>query len=215
MGLDVDDVNRRLRSLFGQYEDSSQEAWVEILERNPKTVDDIAPIVRKVRNRAIKQYLNKKHREESLQKPLGRSGNENFTLESILESPARANADGTDKDYDDHDSLYGKMVDFLIGEYLRQKEENLGLKGKEMEIKAERLKLRKETLAFKRDRFESWKNLMEEKGKQKEELLRLKVQLQREKLEFRKQRFLAKKISDATSDLVRRNSADPTGLGAG
>jgi len=194
MGLDVDDVNRRLRSLFGQYEDSFQEAWVEILERNPQTVDDIAPIVRKVRNRAIKQYLNKKHKEESLQRPLGRDGNEGFTLESIVESPARGNADATDKDSDDRGSLYRKMVDFLIGEYTRQKEENLELKRKETGLKAERLKLRKETLAFTRDRFESWKNLMEEKGKQKEELLRLKVQLQREKLEFRKERFLARKI---------------------
>jgi hypothetical protein len=162
MGLDVDDVNRRLRSLFGQYEDSFQEAWVEILERNPQTVNDIAPIVRKVRNRAIKQYLNNKRREESLQRPLGRNGNESFTLESILESPTRGNADGTDKDCDDRNSLYRKIVDFLIGEYMRQKEENLGLKREEMELKAERLKLRKETLAFKRDCFESWKNLMEE-----------------------------------------------------
>ena len=54
MGLDVDEVNRRLRSLFGRYEDSLQEAWVAILERNAQTVDDIAPIVRKVRSNAIK-----------------------------------------------------------------------------------------------------------------------------------------------------------------
>ena len=36
VGLDVDDVNRRLRSLFGQYEDSFQEAWGRYLNATPK-----------------------------------------------------------------------------------------------------------------------------------------------------------------------------------
>ena len=101
MGLDVNDVNRRLRPLFGQYEDRLQEARMEILERNPQTIDDLGPIVRKVRNRAIKQYLNKKYREESLHRPLGQNGDGNFTLESILESPTNENAEGMDEDSDD------------------------------------------------------------------------------------------------------------------
>jgi hypothetical protein len=193
MRLDVDDVNRRLRPLFGQYEDSFQEAWVKILERNPRTIEDLGPIVRKVRNKAIKQYLNKKHREESLHRPLGQNGDGSFTLESILGSPTDENGGGVDQDSNDGNGLYRKIVDFLIGEYLRQKDENLKLKRKEIELKAERLRLREESLAFKRDRFESWKNLMEEKGKQKEDLLRLRVQLQREKLESRKERSPGRK----------------------
>jgi hypothetical protein len=86
MGLDARDVNRRLRSLFGQYEDSLQEAWVQVLERNPQTIGEITPIARKVRNKAIKQYLSKKYKEESLHRPLGRNGDVSFTLESILEA---------------------------------------------------------------------------------------------------------------------------------
>lgn len=38
MGLDTNDVNKCLQPLFGQYEDSFQDAWVEILERNTQTL---------------------------------------------------------------------------------------------------------------------------------------------------------------------------------
>jgi hypothetical protein len=193
-GLDANDVNRHLRPLFGQYEDSFQDAWVEILERNPETINEVTPIVRKVRNRAIKQYFNKKYREESLHRPLGQNGDGSFTLESILEGPStNEDADPMQEGSNDSNSLYKKIVDFLIGEYLRQKNENLELKRKEIDLKAERLRLRGESLKFKRDRFESWKQLMEEKGKQKEHLLRLKIQLRREELEFRKEQFLVRK----------------------
>ena len=122
--------------------------------------------------------------------PLGKDGDEGFTLESILESPTtNENADERD---DGSDGLYKKIVDFLIGEYFKQKNENIELKRKEIELRAERLKLREESLKFKKDRFESWKKLMEEKGKQKDYQSRLEVQLQREKLEFRKEQFLLK-----------------------
>jgi hypothetical protein len=195
MALDARDVSRHLRSLFGQYEDSFQEAWLEILERNPQTITEIAPIVRKVRNRAITQYLNKKYREESLHRPLGRNGNGSFTLESTLESPSSdENTDSMDEDRSDSAKLYKKMVDFLIGEYVRQKNENLELKKKEIDLKTERLRLRGESLKFKRDRFESWRQFMEEKGKEKERLLRLKAQLRREELELRNERFLLGKL---------------------
>jgi hypothetical protein len=198
MGLDANEINRHLRSLFGQYEDSLQEAWVEVLERNPQTISEITPIARKVRNKAIKQYLNKKYREESLHRPLGRNGDGSFTLESILEgSSTNENADPMDKDSDDDDSnsLYKNIVNFLIGEYLRQRNENFELKRKGVDLKAERLRLRGEWLKFKKDRFESWRQLMEEKGKEKERLLRLKVQLRREELEFRKEQFLVRKTN--------------------
>lgn len=197
MGLDANDVDRHLRSMFGQYEDSLQEAWVQVLERNPQTMSEITPIAKKVRNEAIKKYLNKKYREESLHRPLGRNGDGSFTLESILEgSLANENADPTDKDSDDDsNSLYKKIVDFLIGEYLRQRNENCELKRKGADLKVERLRLRGEWLKFKKDRFESWRQLMEEKGKEKERLLRLKVQLRREELEFRKEKFLVRETN--------------------
>jgi hypothetical protein len=194
MGLDANDVNRHLRSLFGQYEDSIQEAWVKILESNTQTMSDVTPIVRKVKNKAITQYLNKKYREESLQRPLGRNGDGSFTLESILESPStNENADPMDEDSNDSNSLYKKIVDFLIGEYLRQRNENIELKRKGVDLKAERLRLRGEWLKFKKDRFESWRQLMEEKGEEKERLLRLKVQLRRQELEFRNEQILVRK----------------------
>ena len=195
MGLDANDVNRHLRSLFGQYEDSLQEAWVQVLERSPQTIGEITPIARKVRNKAIKQYLNKKYREESLHRPLGRNGDGSFTLESILEdSSINENADPMNNDSDDdRDSLYKKIVNFLIREYLSQRRENFELKRKGVDLKAERLRLRGEWLKFKKDRFESWRQLMEEKGKEKERLLRLKVQLRGEELEFRKEQILLRK----------------------
>ncbi len=189
MNLNETEVNNYLHPFLGRYEDSFQQAWVDILECNPQTLEEITPIIRRVRNKAIKQYMNEKYREESLYKPIGKNGDEKFTLESILASPE--NEDTEDRDNGDN-GLYKKIVDFLIGEYFKQKNENLELKRKEIELKEERLRLRREGLEFKRDRFESWKKLMEEKGKQKESQFKLEVQLQREKLEFKKEQFYLK-----------------------
>jgi hypothetical protein len=189
MNLNETEVNRYLQPFLERYEDSFQQAWVDILESNPQTLEQITPIIKKVRNKAIKQYMNKKYREESLYKPIGKNGDEKFTLESILASPE---SEDTEDSGNGDKGLYRKIVDFLIGEYLKQKNENLELKRKDIELKAERLRLRREWLEFKRDRFESWKKLMEEKGKQKENQFKLKVQLQREKLEIRKGRFYFK-----------------------
>jgi hypothetical protein len=190
MGLSENDVNNYLKPIFGQFEDSFQEAWVEILERNPQTIDDVGPIVRKVRNKAIKQYLEKKYKEDSLHKPLGRDGDGAFTLESILASPTQENNDEKD---DRNDDIYRKMVDFLIGEYLAQKNENLELKRQEIQLRTERLRIREETLRFKKDRYDSWRRLMEERGKQKIHQTALMVQLQRKKLELRKELALLKR----------------------
>jgi len=186
MRLDEHEINSYLQPFLGQYEDSFQQAWVDILESNPQTLEEITPIIRRVRNKAIKQYFNKKYREVSLYKPIGKNMDERFTLESILEIPPNENNEDQD---DGNNDLYRKIVDFLMGEYFSQKKENLELKRKETELKTQRLRLREELLKFKRDRFESWKKLMEDKGKQKENQSRLEVQLQREKLEFRKEQF--------------------------
>jgi len=206
MALDARDVNRHLRSLFGQYEDSFQEAWLEILKRNPQSIAEITSIARKVRNRAITQYLNKKYREESLHRPLGQTGS--FTLESILESPSpTGEADPMHGDDSGSTSLYEKIVDFLIGEYMKQKNENLELKKKEIYLKSERLRLRGEWLKFKKDRFESWRHLMEEKGKEKEALLRLKVEIRKAELEFKKEQLLVRKTKARKKDQVGRRAA--------
>jgi hypothetical protein len=189
MPLDENEINRYLQPLFGQYPDSFQEAWVEILEGNPETIDEIAPIARKVKNRAIKRYLEKKYKEENLQKPLGSDGDERFTLESVLASPVNENTAETDEG---SNALYAKIVDFLIVEYSKQKAENVELRRRQIHLKSEKLRLREESLKFKKDRFESWRNLMEEKGRQKENLARLKAQLQREKLEFQRELLLSK-----------------------
>jgi len=186
MKLHATDVNNYLQPSLGQYEDSFQQAWVDILESDPQTVEEITPIIRKVRNKAIKQYWNRKCREVSLHKPIGKNGDERFTLESILETPTKQNTEEGDNG---NNGLYKKIVDFLMGEYFSQRKENLELKAKETELKAARLRLREESLKFKRDRFESWKKLMEDKGRQKENQSRLEVQVQREKLEFRKKQF--------------------------
>src|SRR4030042_7037668 len=189
MRLDEHEINSCLQPFLGRYEDSFQQAWVDILESNPQTLEEITPIIRRVRNKAIKQYLNKKYREESLYKPIGKNMDERFTLESILENPANEN---TEDKGDGNNGVYRKIVDFLMGEYFSQKKENLELKRKETELKAQRLRLREELLKFKKDCFESWKKLMEDKGKQKENQSKLEVQLQREKLEFRKEQFYLK-----------------------
>lgn len=186
MRLNENEVNNYLQTHLGQYEDSFQQAWLEIVERDPQTFDEIPPITRRIRNRALKQYLNKKFREQSLYDPIGRNGDERFTLESILQSPTN---ESNQEQGNGSNGLYEKIVDFLIGEYLSQKNENLAFKRKELDLKEERLRLREESLKFKRDRFESWKQLMEEKGREKENRLRLKVQLRREVLEFRKEQF--------------------------
>jgi hypothetical protein len=190
MKLNEAEVNNYLKPFLGRYEDSFQQAWVDILECNPQTLEEITPIIRRVRNKALRQYMNKKYREESLYKPIGKNKDEKFTLESILQAPG--NEDSEDRD-DGDNGLYKKIVNFLIGEYFKQKNENVELKRRDVELKAERLRLRGELLKFKRDRFESWKKLMEDKGKQKEKQFKLKVKLQREKLELKKEQFYLKK----------------------
>jgi hypothetical protein len=189
MNLNETEVNDYLQPFLGRYEDSFQQAWVDILEINPQTLEGITPIIRRIRNKAIKEYMNKKYIEKSLCTPIGKNGGKTFTLESILASPEN---EDTDDSVNGNNALYKKIVDFLIGEYFKQKNENLELKRKDVELKAERLRLRREWLKFKKDRFQSWKKLMDEKGKQKENQFKLKVQLQRDKLEFRKGRFYFK-----------------------
>jgi hypothetical protein len=202
MNLNEVEVNNYLKPFFGRYEDSFQEAWVDILKCNPQNLEEITPIIKRVRNKDIKEYMNKKYREVSLYKPIGKNRDEKFTLESILESPG--NEDIEDKD-NGNESLYKKIVDFLIGEYFIQKKENLELKRRDVELKAERLRLRREWLRFKKDRFESWKKLMEDKGRQKENQFKLEVQLQRKKLEFKKEQFyLKEKKRTAKEENYRR-----------
>jgi hypothetical protein len=189
MNLNETELNNYLKPFLGRDEDSFQEAWVRILESKPQTLEEVTPIIRKVKSKEINQYLNKKYREVSLYTPAGKNRDEKFTLESILVSPG--NEDTEDKENGDN-GLYKKIVDFLIGEYFKQKNENLELRRKDIELKAERLRLREEGLKFKRDRFESWKKLMEDKGRQKENQFKLAVELQREKLEFKKEQSYLK-----------------------
>jgi hypothetical protein len=127
MNLNETEVNDHLQSFLRRDGDSFQQAWVDILETDPKTVDEITPIIRKVRNKAIKQYWNKKYKEVSLYKPIGKNGDEKFTLESILESPTNETTEESDNG---DNGLYKKIVDFLLGEYFSQKKENLELKKK-------------------------------------------------------------------------------------
>jgi len=190
MNLNEAEVNNYLQPFLGQYEDSFQEAWVKILESKPQTLEEIRPIVKKVRSKEINQYLNKKYREVSLYTPIGKNRDERLTLESILGDPGNQDCEDGNNG---NNELYKKMVDFLIGECVKQKNENRELRRRDIDLKTERLKLRHECLTFKRDRFESWKKLMEEKGEQKENRFRLQVQLQREKLEFRKEQLSLKR----------------------
>jgi hypothetical protein len=55
MRLNEHEINSYLKPFLGQYEDSFQQAWVDILESNPQTLEEITPIIRRVRNKAIKQ----------------------------------------------------------------------------------------------------------------------------------------------------------------
>jgi len=57
MKFNETEVNNYLQPLFGRYEDSFQQAWVDILECNPQTLEEITPIIRRIRNKAIKQYF--------------------------------------------------------------------------------------------------------------------------------------------------------------
>jgi len=70
MKLNETEVNNHLQSLLGRDGDSFQQAWVDVLEADPQTLEEITPIIRWVRNKAIKQYWNRKYREVSLHKPI-------------------------------------------------------------------------------------------------------------------------------------------------
>ena len=209
MKLDETEVNGRLRSLLGRDGDNFQQAWLDTLEVDPQTLEEITPIARRVRNRAIKQYWNKRSREVSLYKPIGKNGDERFTLESILAAPPASET--TEESGNGSNDLFKKIVGFLMGECISQRNENLRLKSKEIEFKAERLRLREERLRFERDRYESWKTLMEEKGRQKENRFKIRIQLQRERLELRKQEFDFKKRRRTRYAYYKRAQNHPIG----
>lgn len=198
MKLDVNEISNYLQNYFDKYEDSVQQAWLEILERDPQTIEDIAPIARKIKNKAIRHYLHKKYREQSLYEPLGRGGDGGFTLESILACPIPEQEGTIDIG---GNTLYMKIVDFLISQYMSQKEEIIAFKKQKMEQKAQRIKIREEELQFKKERFESWKKLMEDKGREKESRLRLKIQIQRERLEFKKEQSTLRGKREISGDV--------------
>ncbi len=89
-----------------------------------------------------------------------RIGDEKFTLESILESPGDEN---TEDNENGNNGLYKKIVDFLMGEYFNQKNENLELKREQdnhkhklsSEIRLRTIKLKREQLKFKKGRQEN------------------------------------------------------------
>ncbi len=200
MNLNENEVNNYLQPFFGRYKDSFQQAWVEILECNPQTLEEITPIIRRVRNKDIKEYMNKKYREESLYKPIGKNRDEKFTLESILESPG--NEDTEDKE-NGHNAIYKKMADFLIGEYLDQKNRNLELRRERDNhkhrlssvIRLRTIKLKREELKFKKRRQEDrhrryilsvmcYLYYLNQKGRNLE-LKRREVELKAERLRLR------------------------------
>jgi hypothetical protein len=85
MKLNETEVINHLQPFLGQHEDSFQQAWVDILEADPQTIEEITPIIRRVRNKAIKQYWNRNAKGQLCQ-PIDKNGDERFTLEST-ESP--------------------------------------------------------------------------------------------------------------------------------
>ena len=211
MNLNETEVNNYLRPFFGGYEDSFQQAWVEILESKPQTLEEVTPIIRRVRNKDIKEYMNKKYREVSLYTPIGKNRDEKFTLESILESPGNENTE--DRDDGDND-LYKKIVDFLMGEYFSQKNENLELRREQdnhkhklsSEIKLKKIKLKREELKFKKRRQEDrhrryilsvmcYLYYLNQKGRNLElkrrdvELKAERLRLREELLKFKRDRF--------------------------
>jgi len=211
MKLNETEVNNYLKPFLGRDEDSFQQAWVDILECNPQTLEEVTPIMRSVRNKAIKQYLNKKYREVSLYTPIGKNGDEKFILESVLEAPGNENTE--DKE-NGHNAIYKKMADFLIGEYFSQKNENLELRREQdnhkhklsSEIKLKKIKLKREELKFKKRRQEDrhrryilsvmcYLYYLNQKGRNLElkrrdvELKAERLRLREELLKFKRDRF--------------------------
>jgi hypothetical protein len=87
--------------------------------------------------------------------PIGKNRDEKFTLESVLETPVNENTE--DKENGDN-GLYKKIIDFLMGEYFNQKNENLELRRERdnhkhrlsSEIRLRTIKLKREELKFKK-----------------------------------------------------------------
>ncbi len=186
MNLNPAEINNYLQSFLARNEDAFQDVWLKILESQPQTLEEITPIAMRIRRKEINQYLNRKYKEVSLNTPIGKNGDENLTLESILRSPENENPEDRDNN---NNGLYKKIVDFIIGEYLRQKNESIELKKRNFELKVEKLRLGRDWLNFKKTRFESWKKVMEDKTEQRENQFRLQLQLQREKLKLKKEQF--------------------------
>lgn len=66
----IDRVGEILTAIIGNYEDTIQNAWVEILENKPETEDEVRSIAAKCKRRSIQEHIAKQCREVSGYKPL-------------------------------------------------------------------------------------------------------------------------------------------------
>lgn len=68
----IDRVNDLISSLIdSRYEDTRQQAWVEILSQGPNDEEGILATIRKIRQKALNKHITEKHKFSSLDKQIG------------------------------------------------------------------------------------------------------------------------------------------------
>ncbi len=85
--LDQSKIDRLIRPILGGFddsEDSYQDVQLRILERLPRSEEEIKAIAQEVKKKHTKDYLYRKHRLKSLYEPIGNHGSEEYTFENIL-----------------------------------------------------------------------------------------------------------------------------------
>ena len=122
--LDQSRVDRLIRPILGRFddsEDSYQDVQLRILERLSQSEEEIEAIVKEVKKKHTKDYLNRKHRLKSLYGPIGSHGSEEYTFENILADKDTAETEEVSNDVEPSARL---ILNFLVKELVDGKSLN-------------------------------------------------------------------------------------------
>ncbi|GEM_PF-1912737 len=122
--LDQSKIDRLIRPILGRFdesEDSYQDVQLRILERLPRSEEEIKAIAKEVKKKHTKDYLYRKHRLKSLYEPIHNHGNEKYTLESLLADTETAEKEEVSNEVEPSARL---ILNFLVKELVDGKSLN-------------------------------------------------------------------------------------------
>lgn len=114
--LDQSTIDRLVRPILGRFddsEDSYQDVQLRILERLPRSEEEIRAIAREVKKEYTRDYLHSKHNIKSIYEPLGGNGNGHHTIERFLTHEKK---DEPEEEVNTGDTPERLLLTFLVNE---------------------------------------------------------------------------------------------------